>query len=92
MTAQVVRQGRAFAGGVVVDGLPTRVGDRFITRVHMFDVPAEVREHAAYALGDLSGSTWWTVAAFRYDGHDMHDTAVARRVGAQIQYGIKKGE
>jgi hypothetical protein len=90
MAVQVVRQGRAFTGGVIPDGLPTTVGDRFVCRVHMFDVPAEVRECAAYALGDLSGGTWWTVAEFRYAGQDVWDTAVARRVGAQIQYGIEK--
>lgn len=90
--AQVVRQGRAFEGDVIPDGLPTRVEGRFVTRVHMFDVPAQVREHAWDALGDMSGGMWWTVAEFRYAGQRVYDIAVARRVGSQIHYGIETGE
>lgn len=91
MVAAVVRSGREFTGMVVPEGLPTEVASRFVRPVHMFDVPAVLREHAGYALGDMSGSRWWTLGEFRYVGEDVCESAVARRVGAQIQYGIEKG-
>jgi hypothetical protein len=88
----VVRQFKVFTGGAHTDGLPSRVDARDVRKVHMFDVPAVLRGHALAAVGDMSGGAWWTVGEFRYvdtpDGY--HETAVARRVGAQIQYGIEK--
>lgn len=87
-----VRTGRAFTGEVIPDTHPTTLPAAFVTRVHMFDIPATLREHAAYALGDLSGDEWWTVGEFRYAGESFYDIAVARRDRATILYGIEKGE
>lgn len=87
-----VRSGRTFTGMTIPDTHPMTLPAAFVTRVHMLDVPASLRAHAAYALGELSGDEWWTVGEFRYEGEEYYDTAVARRVAGQIQYGIEKGE
>lgn len=92
MTDTIARSGKAFAGMVVPDTHPLTVPDRYVSRVHMFDIPASLREHAAYSLNDLSGDQWWTVGEFRYAGED-YDTAVARRVlrdgRVVVEYGIE---
>lgn len=92
METMVKRSGKTFAGMVYPDTHPVTVPERYVTRVHMFDIPAALREHAAYALGELSGGEWWTVGEFRYAGEDF-DTAIARRVlvGGRmvIEYGVE---
>lgn len=87
-----VRQGREFTGMVYRDERPLRVereDEHLVTPVHMFDVPDDLREHAAYLFGDLPGGVWRTIGEFRYaDGLD-YEQAVARRIGGvQIEYGI----
>lgn len=85
-----VRENEGFASGVHTDWMPSRVDTRDVRQVDAADVPAALRDHALYAVGDMSGGTWWTAGQFRYaDGPGLR-TAVARRVGAQIQYGIRK--
>lgn len=90
--SMIVRKGKGFIGNVYTDPAPLPVTTGTVQRVHMFDVPASLREHAVYALGDLSGGQWWTVGEFRYTDSPDYETAVARRVGAQVQYGIGTGE
>lgn len=84
-----VREYKSFTGSVHTDPTPERADAGEIRQVHMFDVPASLREHAAWALGDMPGGAWWTVGQFRYTDSPALKTAVARRMGAQIQYGIE---
>lgn len=92
METMVKRSGKTFAGMVFPDTHPVTVPDRYVRQVHMFDIPAGLREHAAYSLNSLSGGEWWTVGEFRYEGEDF-DTAVARRVlrGSRmvVEYGVE---
>lgn len=85
--------GKAFTGMVHPDTHPITSPDGYVKRVHMFDIPAPLREHAHYALNDLSGDGWWTVGEFRYEGEGCYDTAVARRVmrggHVVVEYGIE---
>lgn len=81
---------KAFEGVAITDTHPTIIAAVYVRKVGMFDVPASLREHAVYALGDLSGGVWWTVGEFLYAGESVYDTAVARRVGVQVQYGVEK--
>jgi hypothetical protein len=90
MSSTITRSGRTFEGMAYPDAHPLTVPDRFVTRVHMFDVPATLREHAHNALGDLSGNVWWTVGEFRYAGEGCYETAVAcRNRRGQVEYGIE---
>lgn len=92
-TAAVVRSGKTFEGMVIPDTHPLTVPGRSVRRVHMFDVPTTLRQHAHEALHALSGEEWWTIGEFRYTRED-YDTAVARRVmvaGSMIiEYGIEE--
>jgi hypothetical protein len=90
----VVRSGKTFEGMVFPDTHPLTVPDARVRRVHMFDVPALLRQHAHESLHTLSGEEWWTIGEFRYTRED-YDTAVARRAMVAgnmiIEYGIEKG-
>lgn len=84
---------RRFVGMVHPDTHPLTVEAAHVRPVHLSFVPAPLREHAAYALNDLSGGQWWTVGEFRYRGEGEYDTAVARRVlrdGCMaVEYGLE---
>lgn len=88
----IARSGKTFEGLAYLDTHPLTVPDRYVTRVHMFDVPAVLRDHACTSLDALSGDEWWTVGEFRYQGEDF-DTAVARRVLREgcmaVEFGIE---
>ena len=90
MSETITRSGRTFAGMVHPDTHPIATPDAYVKRVHMFDVPAPLRDHAHASLGELSGDEWWTVGEFRYAGEFCYDTAVARRnERGQVEYGIE---
>lgn len=78
---------------LTVDTHPVTVRDRDVEPIALRDVPSELREAAATALGSLSGDEWWTVGEFLDDGETLSDTLVARRVlvGGRmaIQYGVE---
>lgn len=81
---------KTFVGMAHPDTHPVTTPGEYVKRVHMFDVPTSLREHASYALGELSGREWWTVGEFRYEGEACYDTAVARRTDkGVIEYGIE---
>lgn len=86
------RSGKTFEGMVFPDTHPLSVPDTQVRRVHMFDVPATLRQHAHESLHSLCGEQWWTVGEFRYTRQD-YDTAVARRVTRDghttVEYGIE---
>jgi hypothetical protein len=84
---------RSFAGMVYPDVAPLTVGDRWVTRAHVMDIPATLREHACTFLDrQAADGAWWTVGEFRYYGGD-YVTAVARRVlragRVAVEYGIE---
>ncbi len=76
-----------------VDSEPMRVRDVSVERVHMFDVPAGLRAHAASIIDGLPVGEWHTLGAFMDDGETLHDTAVVRRVMRDgrlvMEYGIE---
>lgn len=88
----VARSGKTFEGMVFPDTHPLTVPTQHVRHVHMFDVPATLRQHAHESLHTLSGEEWWTVGEFRYTRQD-YDTAVARRVTRDghmtVEYGIE---
>jgi hypothetical protein len=89
MANTVQSQGRTFVGMVHPYANPVTVDDRWVYRVHMFDVPTPLREFASGVITPLSGDEWWTIGEFRYaDGLD-YVTAVARWRRAGIEYGIE---
>jgi hypothetical protein len=87
----IVRSGRTFEGMAHPDTMPLVVADRYVKRVHMFDVPAPLREHAhAVVLLSRQGGVWFTLGEFRYAGQTCHESAVCRRNGrGQVEYGIE---
>lgn len=91
-STQPVRQHKGFAGMVYPDPVPTTMPDRDVTRVHMFDIPTSLREHACTQLDSMSGGAWWTIGEFRYEGED-YGVAVARRAlrGGRmaVEYGVE---
>lgn len=90
MTQAVERTGRTFVGMVHRDADPILMPAEYVKRVHMFDVPASLREHAHNLLADVCGDVWWTLGEFRYSGEDCHETAVCRRNRrGQVEYGIE---
>lgn len=89
MAQTVERMGRTFVGMAHPDTHPLVVPAKYVKRVHMFDIPAPLREHAHNSLAELSGDVWWTLGEFRYAGEADYDTAVCRRNRrGQIEYGI----
>lgn len=80
-------------GSIVPDTHPVTVADKWVKRVHVFDIPVTLREHAHNVLSDLSGDEWWTVGELRYSGQPEYDTAVARRVlrngRMAVEFGIE---
>lgn len=85
--------GRVFAGMVFPDDAPITSPQEYIKPVHMFGIPAQLREHAHTFLdGEAADGQWWTVGEFRYAGED-YLTAYARRVirdgRVQTDYGIE---
>lgn len=93
MVASVKREGRSFVGMAYADDSPLTLRDQDVKRVHMFDVPTTLRDHACSVLGGMSGGVWWTIGEFRYVGECDYDTAVARRVMRDgrmaIEYGVE---
>lgn len=78
---------------VYLDTHSLSVPVNYVERVHMFDIPTSLREHAHCSLNDLSGDEWWTVGEFRYEDGADYETAVARRVmrsgRVTVEYGIE---
>lgn len=90
MAQTVERTGRTFVGMVYSDTHPIVLPAEYVKRVHMFDVPAPLREHAHNSLAGLEGDVWWTLGEFRYSGEADYDTAVCRRNRqGQVEYGIE---
>lgn len=70
----VSRSGRVFSGMVYPDAAPVRVDADSVRPVHMFDVPASLREHACTFLdGEAADGQWWAVGEFRYAGEEYAD-------------------
>lgn len=96
MADTVVRAHRTFEGMSCPESHPVTVRDRYVTRVHMFDIPTSLRNHAYQTLDALSGGEWWTVGEFLYTGESCYDVAVARRVMREgrmvIEYGVESAE
>lgn len=85
--------GKTFAGMVYPDMQPLTARNEDVRRVHMFDIPAPLREHACSVLDAREGGVWFSVGEFRYEGRADHDTAVARRVlrngRMAVEYGVE---
>lgn len=93
MSVSLQRVGRSFAGMAFPDASPLVIAECDVQRVHMFDVPSPLREHAHESLGELSGGEWWTVGEFRYADESEYSTAVAKRVMVAgrmvVEYGVE---
>lgn len=91
-TPAPARSARPF-GMVFPDAHPIVMPDEYAKRVHMFDIPASLREHACTVLDTLSGGVWWSIGEFRYAGDMDFTTATARRVLVNgrmaVQYAIE---
>ncbi len=75
---------------VTPDTHPIEISGAGVERVHMFDVPASLREHAHYMLGELSGNVWWSLGTFLAQGETLLDSAVCRRnERSQVEYGVE---
>jgi hypothetical protein len=85
--------GSRFMSMGYMDDRPLALRDVDVKRVHMFDIPVLLREHAHATLGDVHGAGWWTIGEFRYVGGTDYETAVARRVMSggrmTVEYGIE---
>lgn len=90
--AEIQRSGKTFEGVVCSVTQPMWIPVHHVRRVHMFDIPAVLRERANYSLNGLAGNEWWTVGEFRYAG-EGYDMAIARRVtrGGRtvVEYGVE---
>lgn len=76
-----------FSGMVYPDTAPLVAPDTAVKRVHMFDVPTVLRDHAASVVTAVSGDHWWTVGEFRYADED-YVTAYAQWSRAGVTFGI----
>lgn len=76
-----------FSGMVYPDASPIMAPDTAVKRVHMFDVPTGLRDHAATVITHMSGDHWWTIGEFRYEGED-YTTAYGQWSRAGVTFGI----
>jgi len=80
---------RKFEGMAYPDACPLVVMGADVERVHMFDIPTSLRDHAAKVITPMSGEAWWTIGEFRYAGED-YATAVAQWSRAGVTFGIER--
>lgn len=97
------RPSRPFDGVLYPIGRPFRVSEGCVKRVHMFDVPTVLREHAHAVVSGEPGTGWRAVGEFHVtDGSYGTDrnalrgacvTVVARRVvrggAVSVEYGVE---
>lgn len=81
----------ADAGGIVPDWYPAVLRELRVERLHVFDVPTTLREHAHNVLPiqrEDESVTWWTIGRMPVDG--VSRWVVAHRMpGGAVAYGLE---